>query len=71
VLYLFQYACANFWLLKLHARAPKIASTTVTNQQEVLELLAVLKQQQNLFITVETWSQSMVKDRPSWQLDKT
>jgi hypothetical protein len=42
------------WLLKLHARAPKIANTTITNQQEVLGLLAVLKQQQTLYITVET-----------------
>jgi hypothetical protein len=37
VLYLFPYACAKSPLLKLHDRAPKIANTTVTNQQEVIE----------------------------------
>jgi hypothetical protein len=48
VLYLFWYACANSWLLKLHARAPKIANTTITNQQEVIEQFAVVKQQQTI-----------------------
>jgi hypothetical protein len=28
VLYLFWYACANSWLIKLHARAPKFANTS-------------------------------------------
>jgi hypothetical protein len=54
VLYLFWYACANLWLLKLHARAPKIANITITNQQEVLGLLAVIKQQHILYLTIET-----------------
>jgi hypothetical protein len=48
VLHLFYYACANSCLLKLHARAPKIANVTVTNQQEVTEQFAVLKQQQTI-----------------------
>jgi hypothetical protein len=48
VLYLFWYACVNSWLLKLHAIAPKIANTTITNQQEVTEQFVVLKQQQTI-----------------------
>jgi hypothetical protein len=54
VLYLFWYACANIWTLKLHARARKIASITVTNQQETFGLLAVIKQQKILYLAVET-----------------
>ena len=54
MLYLFWYACANIWSLKLHARAPKIVNITVTNQQEVLGLLAVIKQQQIFYLAVQT-----------------
>ena len=54
MLYLFWYACANIWSLKLHARAPKIANITVTNQQETFGPLAVIKQQHILHLEVKT-----------------
>ena len=71
MLYLFWYACSNIWTLKLHARAPKIESITVTNQQETLGLLAVIKQQQILQHTVKLRAFLWSKTDPKGKLDRT